>query len=80
MYTHLESPHHQPIIGFSQDEQGHWVALLACGHQQHVRHNPPLVERPWVLTPAGRQSRLGTILTCKRCESDLTSPQPGHSS
>lgn len=68
----LES-HERRIIGFTQDEEDHWVALLACGHQQHVRHKPPLVERPWVLTPAGRQSRLGTKLNCKRCEQEAQS-------
>ncbi|MGN0857666.1 MAG: DUF3565 domain-containing protein, partial [Stenotrophomonas sp.] len=29
-----------PITGFHQDDQGHWVAELACGHGRHVRHNP----------------------------------------
>ena len=39
------------ITGFHQDDEGHWVADLVCGHTQHVRHNPPLSNRPWVLTP-----------------------------
>jgi hypothetical protein len=58
----------QPIIGYRQDEEGHWVALLACGHAQHVRHNPPLSSRPWVLTQAGRDSRLGMELNCVLCD------------
>ena len=29
----------QPITGYHTDEEGHWVAQLACGHNQHVRHN-----------------------------------------
>ncbi|MCZ6799390.1 MAG: DUF3565 domain-containing protein [Nitrospirae bacterium] len=58
----------QPIIGFHQDEEGHWVADLECGHGQHVRHNPPWSERPWVLTMQGRHQHLGYILWCKRCE------------
>ena len=45
----------QKIQGFHVDGEGHWVADLACGHQQHVRHEPPWMERPWVLTPEGRQ-------------------------
>ena len=58
----------QRIVGYHQDEEGHWVADLACGHGQHVRHNPPLVSRPWVTTGEGRNSHLGTELNCKRCE------------
>jgi hypothetical protein len=55
------------IVGFSLDAEGHWVATLACGHQQHVRHEPPLQSRPWVLRVEGRRSRLGTTLSCMRC-------------
>jgi hypothetical protein len=58
----------QPIIGYHQDDQGDWVADLACGHGQHVRHQPPFISRPWVLTEDGRQQYLGTILNCKKCE------------
>jgi hypothetical protein len=58
----------QPIIGYHLDAEGHWVADLACGHKQHVRHNPPMVARPWVLTEAGRNGRLGLRLNCKRCD------------
>ena len=60
----------QCIIGFHQDEEGHWVADLTCGHGQHVRHNPPLVTRPWVTTPQGRDTHLGTELNCKRCDEE----------
>jgi hypothetical protein len=62
----------QPIIGFHQDDENHWVAELHCGHFQHVRHNPPLVSRPWVLTQEGRNSRLGIRLKCKKL--DLGAP------
>lgn len=55
------------IVGFHRDEEGHWVAELECGHNQHVRHEPPLVSRPWVLTEAGRSSHLGTTLACRLC-------------
>ena len=61
------------IVDFHQDEEGHWVADLECGHGQHVRHNPPWLTRPWVITAEGRQSRLGVILDCKKCDEDGTS-------
>jgi Protein of unknown function (DUF3565) len=55
------------IVGFDRDEAGDWVALLACGHPQHVRHQPPWRERPWVLTEEGRAGRLGAPLECRTC-------------
>ncbi|WP_295718171.1 DUF3565 domain-containing protein [uncultured Halovibrio sp.] len=58
----------QPITGYHRDEEGHWVAQLACGHNQHVRHDPPFINRPWVVTPEGRDSMLGTALACKKCD------------
>ena len=58
----------QKIEGFHLDGEDHWVADLACGHKQHVRHQPPWMNRPWVLTPEGRQTRLGVELDCKRCD------------
>ncbi len=64
----------QPIVGFHQDRVGDWVAELACGHGQHVRHNPPLAFRPWVLTPEGREHFLGYELDCRRC--DEAGPEP----
>ncbi len=63
----------QPITGFHQDDQADWVAELSCGHGQHVRHQPPLSLRPWVLSSEGRQKYIGTILNCKKCdESEVT--------
>ncbi len=59
---------HQPIIGFHQDEHGDWVADLACEHGQHVRHQPPLTIRPWVLSEEGRTEHLGQKLDCKKCD------------
>lgn len=56
------------ITGYHRDEQDHWVAELECGHNQHVRHDPPWQLRPWVLTEEGRSSRLGNKLNCKKCE------------
>jgi hypothetical protein len=57
----------QQIMDFYQDEEGVWVAKLACRHRQHVRHNPPFVNRPWVLTAAGRKRFIGDTLFCKKC-------------
>lgn len=58
----------QPITDFHKDSEDHWVAELACGHAQHVRHDPPWMEREWVTTPEGRASRIGTELNCVRCD------------
>jgi tellurite resistance-related uncharacterized protein len=58
----------RPIIGFALDDLGDWTALLSCGHRQHVRHNPPFANRPWVTTEAGRESRLRLPLECVRCD------------
>ena len=68
--TGREAVMQQSIIGYHQDEEGHWVADLRCGHGQHVRHQPPMVSRPWVLTEEGRQAFLGTQLNCKKCEEE----------
>ena len=56
------------IVGFHKDEKGDWVAELECGHQQHVRHNPPWQIRKWVITESGRKSRLGNVLNCPNCD------------
>lgn len=66
----------QKIEGFHLDGEGHWVADLACGHTQHVRHDPPWQKRPWVLTEAGRAGYLGEPLACVECARD-GGPQPG---
>lgn len=58
----------QKIIDFHQDKEKHWVADLECGHKQHVRHDPPLVERLWVLSEEGRLNRLGQNLNCVVCD------------
>lgn len=58
----------QAIVSFHLDEEGHYVADLACGHGQHVRHDPPWQNRPWVLTKQGRKEKLGVMLECKKCE------------
>ncbi|HEY4066144.1 MAG TPA: DUF3565 domain-containing protein [Burkholderiaceae bacterium] len=58
----------QPIVGFHQDAEHDWVARLACGHNQHVRHNPPWTLRPWVTTLEGRNQVLGRGLGCRKCD------------
>ncbi len=56
------------IVGFHQDEDWHWVAELECGHTQHVRHDPPWVNRPWVTSAEGRAGMLGFRLDCRLCD------------
>lgn len=56
------------IAGFHQDEAGAWVAELSCLHGQHIRHSPPFQNRPWVLTDAGRDERVGTDIICPLCD------------
>lgn len=58
----------QAIAGYHRDEENHWVAELTCGHNQHVRHTPPWVNRPWVVTADGRAAMLGAMLNCKKCD------------
>lgn len=56
------------ITGFEVDGEGDPIAILTCGHAQHVRHNPPFINRPWVTDEDGRDSMLGKMLNCVRCE------------
>ena len=56
------------ITGFHTDEENDWVAELECHHGQHVRHLPPFVNRPWVITIEGRTSQLGAFLNCIKCD------------
>ena len=58
----------QKIIGFNRDDEGHWRAELECGHYQHVRHDPPLRVREWVLTEHGRTEKLGVEIECRKCD------------
>ena len=58
----------QAIVGFHQDDEGHWVARLACGHNQHVRHVPPWQMRPWTQSEEGRAEVMGELLDCRKCE------------
>lgn len=60
----------QAIIAFHQDELKHWVADLACGHTQHVRHEPPWQNRQWVITEQGRSEKINFELECVECDRD----------
>lgn len=55
------------ITAFCQDEEGDWIAVLNCGHTQHVRHDLPWQNRPWVTTAEGRRAYLGSTLECAEC-------------
>ena len=63
----------QAITGFDKDDSGDWRAKLVCGHYQHVRHDPPLRVREWVLTEGGREARLGCELECRKCDEGVPS-------
>jgi hypothetical protein len=56
------------IVGYAVDDEGDMVAVLACGHTQHIRHNPPMVWREWATTSEGRRERLGEALNCADCD------------
>ena len=60
----------QSIVGYHKDVENDWVAELECGHFQHVRNKPPFINRPWVATVKGRNSKLGCQLKCKKCDSN----------
>ena len=55
------------IVDFRQDEHGDWVAVLSCGHTQHLRHQPPWQNRAWVLDAAQRQASIGKPFACGWC-------------
>lgn len=59
------------IVGFHQDNRREWVAELACGHGQHVRHQPPFQDRAWVLTAEGRRRYVGVEIECKLCDQEV---------
>ncbi|MFV0299030.1 MAG: DUF3565 domain-containing protein [Hyphomicrobiaceae bacterium] len=59
------------IIGFRQDDEGYWIAEFDCGHSQHVRHKPPFIERPWVVSDDERRAYIGRRMTCGQCANEL---------
>lgn len=44
------------------------MAELDCGHNQHVRHKPPMQWREWVLDADSRAARVGSPLACPLCD------------
>lgn len=58
----------RPIASFLIDTVGDPIAVLSCGHRQHVRHKPPLSVRPWAVTEQGRLTMVGKPLDCVRCD------------
>jgi hypothetical protein len=56
------------IVAFHQDAEQQWVAELDCGHDQHVRHDPPWMSRPWVTSVEGRSGGIGRTLQCVKCD------------
>jgi hypothetical protein len=62
------------IVGFHTEDLGDWVAVLECGHGQHVRHDPAWQNRIWVITPEGRARFVGTVLYCVRCTDAAEDP------
>jgi hypothetical protein len=44
----------------------------SAGHTQHVRHNPPWHNRPWVVTPEGRSATLAANCLCKKCAEEIS--------
>lgn len=58
------------VLDFHQDEDGHWVADLSCGHTQHLRHQPPWQNRAWVLDSEQRHRQLGQAFACGWCQTN----------
>ena len=42
-----------------------WNAIM---FYEEVRHDPPWISRPWVITVEGRTSAMGRVLRCLKCE------------
>ncbi|TBU89731.1 DUF3565 domain-containing protein [Pseudomonas dryadis] len=63
----LTMPAQQTLVDFRQDEDGHWVAVLSCGHTQHLRHQPPWQNRAWVLDETQRRAHIGQNFRCGWC-------------
>src|SRR5260370_41643803 len=65
------------IDAFHKDESLDWVADLECGHQHHLRHNPPGPTRHWATTSEGRLEHIGQELPCSLC-APITSKRSGY--
>jgi len=71
----LQSP---TILDFRQDEDRHWIAVLSCGHTQHLRHQPPWQSRAWVLDPVQRAKKIGQPFDCGWCAGKLERDNLAH--
>lgn len=74
----LELEPRVPIVGFASDSEegvGSWIARLACGHTQHVRHKPPFQNAEWVMSEAGRQAMIGSRPKCALCRMPRLPPK-----
>ncbi|MDF3194116.1 DUF3565 domain-containing protein [Pseudomonas sp. 1928-m] len=58
------------VLDFRQDEHGDWLAVLSCGHTQHLRHQPPWQNRAWVLDAQQRQAQLEKPFLCGWCATE----------
>jgi hypothetical protein len=66
-------------LDFYQDKEGHWVALLSCGHTQHLRHDPPWQSRQWVIDEKQRLVRIGQPFVCGWCTKAANTAQDNNS-
>lgn len=55
------------ITSFERDDDQVWVAMLDCGHSQHIRHAPPFQLAAWVNDPDERAAHLSERLRCPLC-------------
>ena len=65
------------IVGFERDEAGDWVALLDCGHRQHVRHRRPGMSVPGSSPSRGGRGGSGSPLECRACDEEGAGPRCG---
>lgn len=55
------------ILGWRREAADTVVSTLDCGHDRHVRHQPPLSSHAWVLDDAACDARVGASIECLRC-------------
>ncbi|MFZ3155271.1 DUF3565 domain-containing protein [Pseudomonas sp.] len=63
------------VLDFRQDEHGDWLAVLSCGHTQHLRHQPPWQNRAWVLDAQQRQAHVGEPFLCGWCATEYAASE-----
>jgi hypothetical protein len=59
------------IKGYYLDEEIFWVVEFECGDNEHVRYRPRMVDLHWVNHEKSRKERLGALLACIICNSEL---------